>query len=134
MVTCAKWFCMYLSALEQCYALLSYKKWKQWIYKTTLFPHLTFLIHSYIFLSLSRFLSSSTSLRRCYFYPSLLSYSFSLTYKRTQQHKIVHYSVTVVVVFLFHFSLCMSCKEKMLLYALTPSTILKQKKYLQKEA
>ena len=113
-----------------------HKKWKQWIYKTTLFPNPLFLLFSSIdtFSCLSCLLSSSTSLRHYYFYPSLLSYSSSLTYKRTQQHKIVHYSVTVVAVFLFHFSLCMPCKEKMLLYALTPSTILKQKKYLQKEA
>ena len=104
--------------------------------KLLFFPISLFLLFSSIhtFSCLSCLLSSSTSLRHYYFYPSLLSYSSSLTYKRTQQHKIVHYSVTVVVVFLFHFSLCMPCKEKMLLYALTPSTILKQKKYLQKEA
>ena len=80
-------------------------------------------IHSFIHLCVSLSLSLSLSLS----HPLTHSQSFSLLFKRAQQHKIVHYSLTLVAVFLFHFSLCMPCKEKMLLYALTPSTILRKK-------
>ena len=88
--------------------------------KLLFFPISLFLLFSSIdiFSCLSCLLSSSTSLRHYYFYPSLLSYSSSLTYKRTQQHKIVHYSVTVVAVFLFHFSLCKCHVKKKCYYML----------------
>ena len=52
----------------------------------------------------------------------------SLPWKTAQQHEIVYYSITLVPFFFFHFSLCMPYKEeKMLLYALTPSTIFRKK-------
>ena len=57
----------------------------------------------------------------------------SLPWKTAQQHEIVYYSITLVPFFFFHFSLCMPYKEeKMLLYALTPSTIFRKKNTYKK--